>query len=112
MALKEHYFQTLKFGDAAYQEKIRIAAFPRMARELGKTRQIHIRTDWEEVRKEGMLSAVRKKLQTHTVLMELLLSAPLAEASPYDFFWGIGADGTGQNRLGHLLMQVREELHV
>ena len=30
----------------------------------------------------------------------------LVEASPHDFFWGRGVDGTGENHLGHLLMQV------
>ena len=27
-----------------------------------------------------------------------------------DDYWGDGGDGSGKNRLGHLLMQVREEL--
>ena len=34
----------------------------------------------------------------------------LAEAAPTDFYWGVGRDGTGQNRLGHLLMRIRAEL--
>jgi hypothetical protein len=27
-----------------------------------------------------------------------------------DMYWGCGADGTGQNMLGKVLMEVREEL--
>ena len=34
----------------------------------------------------------------------------LVEASPHDFFWGRGVDGSGFNHLGILLMSVREEL--
>ena len=34
----------------------------------------------------------------------------LVEASPHDFFWGRGVDGSGFNHLGMLLMSVREEL--
>ena len=34
----------------------------------------------------------------------------LVEASPHDFFWGRGVDGSGFNHLGMLLMAVREEL--
>ena len=30
--------------------------------------------------------------------------------SPRDWFWGIGADGTGNNELGKALMRLREEL--
>jgi predicted NAD-dependent protein-ADP-ribosyltransferase YbiA (DUF1768 family) len=29
-----------------------------------------------------------------------------------DYYWGDDADGTGENRLGHILMQVRAELRV
>lgn len=34
----------------------------------------------------------------------------LVEASPNDYFWGAGYERTGQNKLGQLLMQVRDEL--
>jgi len=34
----------------------------------------------------------------------------LMEDSPRDWYWGIGADGKGENRLGQLLEQVRDEL--
>lgn len=34
----------------------------------------------------------------------------LVEASPHDFFWGRGVDGSGFNHLGMLLMSVRDEL--
>ena len=34
----------------------------------------------------------------------------LVEASPHDFFWGRGVDGSGANHLGTLLMSIRDEL--
>ena len=34
----------------------------------------------------------------------------LVESSPHDFFWGRGFDGSGQNMLGKLLMELRGEL--
>lgn len=46
-------------------------------------------------------------------LRDLLLSTNsknLIEASPYDYYWGCGNDGSGQNRLGKLLMELRLEL--
>lgn len=36
--------------------------------------------------------------------------AVLVENSPHDRYWGQGYDGLGQNHLGQLLMQVRDEL--
>ena len=34
----------------------------------------------------------------------------IVEASPHDFFWGAGFDGSGANQLGRLLMRLRTEL--
>jgi predicted NAD-dependent protein-ADP-ribosyltransferase YbiA (DUF1768 family) len=36
--------------------------------------------------------------------------APLREAAPSDFYWGVGVDGTGCNHLGRLLERVRADL--
>jgi predicted NAD-dependent protein-ADP-ribosyltransferase YbiA (DUF1768 family) len=35
---------------------------------------------------------------------------PIVENSPIDYYWGCGADGTGENRLGAILMDVRDTL--
>ena len=59
-----------------------------------------------------MLQALRKKF-VQPALREILLGTAgreLVEASPGDSFWGSGRDGSGSNRLGHLLMRLREEL--
>ena len=111
----EHYFQAQKFPGAentAYREKIRSAKSPKEAKALGRTRSIVIRSDWEEVKDRIMLAALRKKFAARE-LRELLLTTgdrPLVEASPFDSYWGCGRSGTGKNRLGALLMQVRAEL--
>jgi predicted NAD-dependent protein-ADP-ribosyltransferase YbiA (DUF1768 family) len=33
--------------------------------------------------------------------------ATIVEHSAYDNYWGDGGDGSGENRLGELLMQIR-----
>lgn len=109
----EHYFQAQKFDDVAYRERIAKASTPKDAKALGRTRNIAIRTDWDIVRDEVMAAAVRKKFETHKALAELLLAtgdAPLAEAAPGDYYWGIGADSSGENRLGKILERVRAGL--
>jgi len=35
----------------------------------------------------------------------------LVENAPRDYYWGCGADGSGQNKLGQVLMTVRALLH-
>ena len=109
----EHYFQAQKFNDPEYQEKIRTARTPKDSKSLGLSRQIPIRSDWQEVKDEIMFEACLKKFQTHKSLKELLLSTgdeELIENAPMDYYWGCGETGTGQNKLGKILMRVREQL--
>ena len=60
-----------------------------------------------------MLAALRAKFSQHHQLRTLLLGtgcAQLIEHTRNDSYWGDGGDGSGQNMLGKLLMQVRGEL--
>lgn len=109
----EHFFQAQKFEDPAYREKIRSVALPRDAKNLGRTRDRPLRADWDAVRDDVMLRAVRRKFETHPKIRALLLETgeeEIIENAPGDFYWGAGADGSGQNKLGKILMQVRGEL--
>jgi ribA/ribD-fused uncharacterized protein len=112
-ATVEHYFQAMKFPDHAHAEKIRLAAKPAIAKQLGRSRDVPLREDWEEVKIDVMRAAVRKKFTTHAELTQLLIDTgdeELVEAAPTDYFWGRGRSGTGQNWLGRILMEVRAEL--
>lgn len=109
----EHYFQAQKFDDPTYRERIRGCTQPKQAKALGMTRALPIRADWDDVRDEIMQRAVTTKFATHAALAEMLLATgnrQIVENAPMDYYWGCGADGTGQNRLGLILMAVRETL--
>jgi len=108
----EHFFQAQKFLDAAYRERVRKAATPKEARALGQSRAMPIRPDWDAIRDAVMLQALRLKFSRPEPRKALLETGehPLVEASPFDHYWGAGQDGSGQNRLGVLLQQVRAEL--
>ncbi len=109
----EHYFQAQKFHDKACQEKIRLVASPSIAARLGRSRKVPLRGDWEAVKEDIMLKALRAKFTQHEKFRRILLEtndATLIEHTTRDSYWGDGGDGSGKNRLGQLLMQVREEL--
>ena len=111
----EHYFQAQKFHDPDYREKIRRANRPKDAKALGMTRQLPLRPDWDDVKDGTMLGAVRTKFCTHAKLAQLLLSTGdrmIVENAPMDAYWGCGPDGKGLNKLGKILMSVREELRT
>ena len=109
----EHYFQAQKFHDAAYREKIRQAPDPKTAANLGRSRDVPLRDDWEAIKDDVMRRAVRTKFRTHADLRVQLLATgdqDIIENAPGDRYWGCGTDGTGKNMLGTILMEVRAEL--
>ncbi len=106
----EHYFQAQKFAGTPYAEQIRRAASPKQAADLGRSRSVPLRADWEEIKDEVMFKAVRQKFTTHEELRAILLATgeeELVENAPGDYYWGCGADCSGKNQLGRTLMQVR-----
>jgi ribA/ribD-fused uncharacterized protein len=109
----EHYFQAQKFPGNAIQDKIRMAKTPSKAKQLGRTRSVPLRDDWEAVKDEIMRQAVLRKFETHKQLRQDLLDTgdeELIEKAPGDYYWGCGADGSGKNMLGKILMEVRARL--
>jgi ribA/ribD-fused uncharacterized protein len=60
-----------------------------------------------------MRHGVRRTFETHADIRAILLGTgdqEIVETAPRDRYWGCGADGTGPNRLGQILMEVREAL--
>jgi ribA/ribD-fused uncharacterized protein len=109
----EHYFQAQKFVGAPDEEEIRRTAKPMIAASMGRDRKRPLRRDWESVKEEVMLEALRAKFTQHEDLRAILLGtgdAVLVEHTANDCYWGDGGDGRGKNRLGQLLMKVRKEL--
>ena len=110
----EHYFQAQKFPDYPnYMEAIRTSHTPYMAKKLGSTRNYKLRDDWEEVKEQVMEKCLYAKFTQHENIKNILLTTGdkiLVEHTPYDKYWGDGLDGSGKNRLGILLMELREKL--
>lgn len=111
----EHYFQAQKFAGTPHEEEIRRVKKPRIAADMGRDRKRPLRRDWEAVKDGVMLAALRAKFTQHVDLRALLLAtsdARLVEHTSNDAYWADGGDGSGKNRLGQLLMQVRGELRA
>ncbi|KAJ7528695.1 hypothetical protein O6H91_15G014500 [Diphasiastrum complanatum] len=121
----EHFYQAQKFEgvqDTIAQQcvqSIQAAESPEEAARLGRTlerqRRDLVRSNWESTKLTVMYEALLAKFSSYDYLRKLLLSTigqVLIEASPHDYFWGCGRDGTGFNHLGKLLMKVRNELQI
>jgi ribA/ribD-fused uncharacterized protein len=110
----EHYFQAQKFTNPSDAEAVRQAPTAREAAALGRDRGRSLRPDWEEVKDDAMRRAVLRKFEAHADIRAILLATgdeELIEDAPTDWYWGCGADRTGQNRLGQILMETRATLH-
>lgn len=111
----EAYFQAQKFEDEGYKEQIRLAPSPMEAANLGRSRSVPLRADWESAKDDAMRRALGAKFGSHPALCQLLLSTgeePIIEATTGDHYWGCGSRGDGLNRLGELLMELRAQLRA
>src|ERR1700704_6252442 len=98
----EHYYQAQKFADPQLRGTIRKAEKPVIAKSLADKNKAAIRSDWDAIKDEVMYRAVKRKFELHTELRALLLATgaeEIAESAPNDYYWGVGREGTGQNRL-------------
>jgi N-glycosidase YbiA len=106
----EHAYQAAKTLDLREREQVQRAPSAGDAKRLG--RKVTKRDDWEQVKVKLMRMLLRKKFE-HPVLADMLLEtgdAELIEGNTWgDTFWG-QCGGRGENWLGRLLMQVRDEL--
>ncbi len=109
----EHYFQAQKFPGTQQEEKIRLEPSSQIAAQMGRDRSFPMRADWETAKENLMKEALRAKFTQYPALKDLLLAtgdAQIVEHAANDGYWGDGADGQGKNRLGMLLMELRNEL--
>lgn len=134
----EHAFQAAKFnyeGASAdsmeYADIILQASTPNKARILAHQKtgggypwrtalnpiivqyqHVVMRANWRDLRDDIMLEILREKFNQCEFFRTTLLATGvqlIQENSPRDSYWGIGKDETGLNRLGFLLMRVRDD---
>jgi ribA/ribD-fused uncharacterized protein len=112
------------FDDAETAQKILAADHPREHKALGRKVKRFDDAVWKREREAIVLAGSRAKFTQNADLLALLLATrgtTLVEASPYDRIWGIGLAATdpkaqdpatwrGQNLLGKILTQLRDEL--
>jgi ribA/ribD-fused uncharacterized protein len=111
----EHYYQARKFTDPEILEAIGKAEKPAIAKKLAERNKSAIRPDWAAVKDDVMYRAVRRKFELHPELRDLLLATgdeDIVESAPTDYYWGVGRDGTGQNKLGKIMKRIRAELRA
>lgn len=109
----EHFYQAQKFaaGSEPYMAILE-AETPRHAKDIGRSKTFPIRFDWDAVKESVMYRGLKAKFSQNPDLRKLLVGTgdrALVEVSSTDRYWG-RVQGQGENRLGVLLMALRDEL--
>ena len=108
----EHAYQAFKFGPWAEgngHDLVLKAKRPGEAKKLGYSAQLP--KDWEQTKVALMKRLVKEKFKNPLLRAMLVATenAELVEGNTWnDTFWGV-CRGKGQNWLGKILMEVREE---
>jgi N-glycosidase YbiA len=108
----EHAYQAAKTFDIEARERIQRMTAPRDARAAGQL--VKYRDDWEQIKDDVMYDLTCQKY-AYDPLRSMLLEtsdAYLEETNTWgDRYWGV-CQGTGQNKLGKILMKVRSDLRA
>jgi ribA/ribD-fused uncharacterized protein len=96
-------------SDDEYAERIRSQKNAAMVVGMSRSKDHPVRADWEDVKLEYVRKGLEAKFAAHPDLKKVLeeSTGDIEYASTTDSYWGIGADGKGENRLGELLMELR-----
>lgn len=109
----EAAYQAAKCIDPKGKEEIRNARSPEQAKLLAnEVYKAAKDPEWGGKKALVMEKILRAKLAQHSKVAEALVQSgneDIIENSPIDYFWGEGADGSGQNMLGKLWMKIRAE---
>jgi len=109
----ESAFQAMKCEDYEQREKFSNLDPSHAKRKGGRHGDIRLRSDWEQVKDQIMYEIVKEKFLQNKDLKKKLEEtgdAYLEEENNWgDDYWGT-VNGKGKNKLGKILMRVREEL--
>jgi len=107
----EHAFQAFKTDNEEWFNKIKKAFTAGQAKRFG--RQCPLKSNWDDIKIDVMKKCLWAKFSQNYELKNLLLNTGdvyLEEGNTWgDKFWGV-VSGEGENNLGKLLMEVRQEL--
>mgnify|MGYP001560166545 CR=1 FL=1 len=108
----EHAYHSEKFDDAETKEQIRNIRSAHDSEKFANANKDKQRKDWSEIKLDVMKNVLRAKVEQHPYVKKKLLESgdkELIEDSWRDSYWGWGPNKDGENHLGKLWMEVREE---
>lgn len=114
-ATADHAYHYKKFEKTSptIAQQILKAPSPMIAKDIASAHRLAVDPKWEDKKLKVYKSILHAKLKQHNEVKKALVASKtceIVEDSPYDSYWGTGADGRGLNMLGKLWMELREDL--
>jgi len=117
----EHTYQCQRYTDEKIKEEIKRAHSPVKAWEVS-TKYKHLQIPEfknEEYKRKVMKDMMRLKALQHEEVRQALINTGdlqiikhIVTYPPGDGFWDDGVDGNGQNQIGKIWMEIREEFKL
>lgn len=109
----EHAYHSEKFEDPKILKALKDTRSAHDAMKLAYANRDKYRKDWDDVKLGIMKKILHAKVEQHPYVKKKLLASgnrELIENSWRDSYWGWGSNKEGENHLGKLWMEVREEV--
>jgi hypothetical protein len=110
----EHAYQSMKTKDDT-KWKVFCACEPSPAIVKKQSQQIKLRENWDEIKDLIMMLCLQQKYNQSPYKEKLIATGEeeIQEGNWWgDVYWGVDLKtGQGQNKLGKMIMQIREEIN-
>ena len=108
----EHAYHCERYEDPEVLATIMAADTPRSAWEISQSYKHTQRPGWDEMKRSVMKELFRAKLAQHADVYNALSTSGDAAIVKHqsDAYWGDNLDGSGQNVMGKVWMELRAEL--
>lgn len=109
----EHLYHCKKFDDENIIQKIINAKSAHDAQKIAIGNVVNVVKGWKDIRVKVMKEILLLKLNQHPYVKKKLIDTgdrEIIENSWRDDFWGWGENQDGQNILGKLWMEIRDEI--
>ena len=112
----EHAYQAMKFikTNPEIFEKIKNARSAHDAQKIATENKDEVDKEWNKKKRLIMKNILRNKINQHPYVLKKLLQSgnrEIVEDSWRDSVWGWGENKDGQNLLGQIWMELREEYY-
>ncbi len=110
----EHAYQAARLKPSPERDEIKNAGSPKEAWRLAQKYKARKDLQTDDFDKDKVMEELfRAKIAQHQDIGEILQESKgreLLKVIDTDYYWGTGADGTGENKMGKIWMKLRDEL--